>query len=680
MVGDTVGWVQDRLQRDTKLTPAAKALVNMALTPNVATFREASQSGTHARQPTARSRGPTLLFISQITVGGFRGIGADVQLDIAPQPGLTVISGRNGSGKSSLAEALELVIAGDVRRLAKRTAAWKANWRNVHTEEVTARVCLDRKGHKSNPHHVELTAQWAADAQLPEVRRSLRIGRKPGDGTDSWDADARTHRPLLMYDDISDLLQSGATALHDAMSQVLGLEELSEAVSALAERSKEANAPAKWLQSEKKELLSALAELDDERAQRATELLGKRDVGVAALRRLATGTATPGKPAQYLLDIEELNVPTEAECVAAANALRSSDEAHVRSVPGPGPSLEHRRAVLTAALDLHARVGDQPCPVCGVGTLGTSQAADMKTAQRQIDEELSWQSGAHARLRQALIAARALIEALPTVFATEPPPALRVRARVCAETWRTWAKPPDDPLELANHLESQGGALRRALADLQDAAAAQRTDWDDTWIPLATRLAAYTDAYESWQSHKQAAKDADTAHKWLRDAETELKNERLSPIVENATQIWSDLREGRSVEVADMALKGAATARQLRIDARVDGESVGAVGVMSQGELHALALALFLARATATNSPFGFVVLDDPVQAMDTAKVAALAKVLAGIAATRQVVVFTHDDRFVSSVRHLDGGAAVRVLKVERGHGSSVRVADTSTT
>ena len=62
---------------------------------------------------------------------------------------------------------------------------------------------------------------------------------------------------------------------------------------------------------------------------------------------------------------------------------------------------------------------------------------------------------------------------------------------------------------------------------------------------------------------------------------------------------------------------------------------------MSQGELHSLALALFLPRATMPESPFRFVVLDDPVQAMDPAKVDGLVAVLLDIAATRQVIVFS---------------------------------------
>ena len=74
---------------------------------------------------------------------------------------------------------------------------------------------------------------------------------------------------------------------------------------------------------------------------------------------------------------------------------------------------------------------------------------------------------------------------------------------------------------------------------------------------------------------------------------------------------------------------------------------------MSQGELNALALSVFLPRATLPESPFRFVVIDDPVQSMDPAKVDGLARVLAEPPRDRQVVVFTHDDRLPEAVRRL---------------------------
>lgn len=74
-------------------------------------------------------------------------------------------------------------------------------------------------------------------------------------------------------------------------------------------------------------------------------------------------------------------------------------------------------------------------------------------------------------------------------------------------------------------------------------------------------------------------------------------------------------------------------------------------------------------------SPFRFVILDDPVQAMDPAKVEGLVNVLLGIARTRQVIVFSHDDRFASAVRRAPKSVPVKVLEVVREANSVVTVA-----
>src|ERR1019366_2454789 len=80
---------------------------------------------------------------------------------------------------------------------------------------------------------------------------------------------------------------------------------------------------------------------------------------------------------------------------------------------------------------------------------------------------------------------------------------------------------------------------------------------------------------------------------------------------------------------------------------------------MSQGELNCLALSLLLPRARMAESPFRFIVIDDPVQAMDPVKVEGLARVLGNVAKDRQVVVLTHDDRLPQAVRRLDMEATI---------------------
>src|SRR5690606_3509265 len=92
----------------------------------------------------------------------------------------------------------------------------------------------------------------------------------------------------------------------------------------------------------------------------------------------------------------------------------------------------------------------------------------------------------------------------------------------------------------------------------------------------------------------------------------------------------------------------------------VDGTPAEAVGVMSQGELHALALSLFLPRAMLPESPFRFLAIDDPVQSLDPARIDGLGRVLADAARTRQVIVFTHGDRLPDAVRRLGLPATIR--------------------
>ena len=135
-------------------------------------------------------------------------------------------------------------------------------------------------------------------------------------------------------------------------------------------------------------------------------------------------------------------------------------------------------------------------------------------------------------------------------------------------------------------------------------------------------------------------------------------------------RIWDQLRLQSNVSLEDVHLGGSGKARKVELNVTVDGQEGAALGVMSQGELHSLALSLFIPRATLPESPFRFVVIDDPVQSMDPARVDGLARVLQAASKDRQVVVFTHDDRLPEAVRRLDIDATV--IEVTRREGSLV--------
>src|SRR3954453_10431316 len=80
---------------------------------------------------------PQPVWLKSMTVEGFRGIGAPATLSLEPGPGLTVVVGRNGSGKSSFAEGLELLMTGSNSRWVNRTKVWTEGWQNLHFEEET---------------------------------------------------------------------------------------------------------------------------------------------------------------------------------------------------------------------------------------------------------------------------------------------------------------------------------------------------------------------------------------------------------------------------------------------------------------------------------------------------------------------------------------------------------------
>jgi hypothetical protein len=143
-------------------------------------------------------------------------------------------------------------------------------------------------------------------------------------------------------------------------------------------------------------------------------------------------------------------------------------------------------------------------------------------------------------------------------------------------------------------------------------------------------------------------------------------------LAEASRSIWADLRQESNVDLGAFRLSGTNTRRQLDLDVTIDGEPGSALGVMSQGEINALALSIFLPRATIDASPFRFLLIDDPVQAMDPAKVDGLAKVLGKVAQQRQVIVFTHDNRLVSAVKDL--AIAATIMEVTRKPQSNVEV------
>lgn len=672
MTSDLTSWVSARLDADAKLSDDAKLLILAALEGKTAL---ADMAGYAPPAPTAEvseEAEPVGAFLKQIKVRGFRGIGPESQLDLDPFPSLTVVSGRNGSGKSSFAEALEVALTGTTYRWHARASQWKERWRNIHDGDPT-RIDVTLAEEGVGP--TRLSIEWPSAADLDGMVTSLqRHGEKKQAGVASlgWAGPLATFRPMLTYEELGALLSAEPKVLYDAISTVLGLEQLTAAVKALDEHRKASVAPEAALRSDRKTVLQSLDALEDERATQAAALLGAKALDTDELRRLATGTTPDTGVGTRLRALLPLGLPSEEACRSTAEELRAA-VGHLADVGDRvGEALQRRSQLISAAIGVHDHEGDQACPVCAAGLLDAARVASLRAELERDNEQLSELQAARVRHSAALSSARSLISPVPGALKADLPVQITGLAETVTAAWQVWAAAPSDPLALTEHLTTKVEPARAALAALQTSAEELVGNLDETWSKVAARLAAFADAAEAWESAKPAATTATLAHKWLKDNEIVLKNERVKPIADEAKKIWAGLRQESNVEIAGLTLESSNTRRHVVIAAQVDGEDAGALAVMSQGELHSLALALFLPRATMPESPFRFVVLDDPVQAMDPAKVDGLVKVLLEIAKTRQVIVFSHDDRFASAVRRAPKDVPIKVLEVVREANSKV--------
>src|SRR2546425_6742077 len=109
-----------------------------------AAMRGEGRAGAMQRERAARAL-PPAVYLTAIEVEGFRGVGEPATLAIDPGPGLTLVLGRNGSGKSSFSEALEMLVLGSNQRWKGRSKVWEEGWQNLHHRHtsVTARFTLD---------------------------------------------------------------------------------------------------------------------------------------------------------------------------------------------------------------------------------------------------------------------------------------------------------------------------------------------------------------------------------------------------------------------------------------------------------------------------------------------------------------------------------------------------------
>ncbi|MCZ7459197.1 AAA family ATPase [Streptomyces sp. WMMC940] len=610
------------------------------------------------------------IYLESVAVTGFRGIGPRTWLGLSPRPGVNLVVGRNGSGKSSIAEGIETAFTGVNMRWHGLHASRSSNWRNLHhgggNPEIEVKLAIEGDAGRST-----LTRTWDGEdfgASRGELKRPGH-GRVPVDRVD-WKQAMEDYRPFLSYVDLDRMISGKPAQMYDAIASILGLRHLSAADGRLRTEEKALDDAAKAAKAEVPELTAALYDLeDDERAVHAllaidtpgspdfsalgglvAGLPDDSDEGLLAELRLAAGVQGP--------DMERV----DAAVARLAKALADAED-----VRGTSAEDAHQRAdLLSKALSHHDRHADEEtCPVCGTdGALDADWAARAAAQIAVLRQEAKAADDARSELRSAARSVQDLAyrpQRIPSAL-TDP--------------WDAWTacRTISDPGELARRARETAAPLADACAVVKESAVKELERRDERWRLLVIRLAAWAERARAAEENAPRLRDIRKARAWIKKLSTELRERRMEGFADHSQQIWEKLRQESDIELNGVSLRGSekAAVRSLVMDVSVDGQDASALGVMSQGELHSLALSLFLPRAVTADSPFGFIVIDDPVQSMDPAKVNGLAQVLHELGKHRQVVVFTHDTRLQRAFTSQE--LPVTVFQVERGQASRVKV------
>ncbi len=593
---------------------------------------------------------PNRAFLKSVTVTGFRGIGGCCELPLPPRPGLTLVVGRNGSGKSSIAEAAEFALTGDSLRWSGRTREWQKGWRNLHTSsdpEILVKLQVDGE---QKPSSVQVN--WES-ADLESTQTVVTVPGQRDHNLDSlgWSQAMKTFRPFLSYKELTTIIEGRPIDRYNALAPMLGMEALRTPVEDLRLARLAAEKQKKAAEESVTGAAAMLTDSTDDRATKAADALADK-WDLDKIEALVSGTDSETLIQDRVLsELEEIAFPDLERIEETAAALSSATE---RMDKLRGSESEHAQKLidlLKAAVDVHDHQGDIDCPVCGkVGSgLNSDRIVDLHEEIKRLSLEARAFDEAMKTLSDARLATRDAIGVVPQVLNSSTTVDVGVDLSGLRAAWRAWTAAPESDLELAAHLGSEWVRVTEETETVRSVASRRRLQLADQWQPIAEKLAEMLPIAQEGQRAQQRLAQLMAAERWLKRCEANIRDRRFDDVRTKVKTVWDTLAVGSNVALEDLRLG----AKRIDMDVTVDGTASVALGVMSQGELHALALSLFLPRVKVSDSPFGFVMLDDPVQAMDPIRVNGLARVLDELARTHQVVVFTHDDRLPSAVRQL---------------------------
>lgn len=623
-----------------------------------------------------------------IEVSGFRGFRDLVRINLGR--GFTVITGRNGVGKSTLCDAVEFAITGSIDKYAVEKAAKESLsdylwWRgegvpNAHY--VTASFVDD----SGNPFTITRTRERGSDRSPEEIHAALCRGPAPDDALrqltrtsiirDEWIAALSLD---LTETERFDLVRSALGALEGsetgsrAKEVVTAAEAAHTRDEAAYEAARSRLADRLTQQSETQAALSrsgdvsgALQVIAAAAPDAPTELTARLAAGRNAL---ANGRARLGRIGEALQLGREVaaaqavyNAPeavAKREAASAAHEAAQREHVAAQQVVSEAEqrlSREEEMDAMAASLSLLVEHGerlglhDDHCPLCAAHRTSDEFAAGLAAARQRITSLASGVQAARDALASAKENARQPSLTLQAAAATVQAHAdelrrLRDQEAAHVDFYDQWGldhrfiQDPDGLEQAISPERDRLIDLERALLVLEASQAVSRMSSIESNISaLRAEIEKLAQAVSQSQNAVTAAREIERS---VRRVSAEIIDERLAQISPLLNELYQRLRPHADWRTIDYSIRGDVR-RFLSLKV---GDGLNPQFVFSSGQRRAAGLAFLLSVHLARAwTPLRSLLLDDPVQHIDDFRALHLVEVLAALRLDgRQIICAVED-------------------------------------
>ncbi|WP_024897862.1 AAA family ATPase [Brucella rhizosphaerae] len=626
--------------------------------------------------------------LDYVEVCGFRGFRDKVRVDFGG--GFTVITGRNGVGKSTICDAVEFAITGLIEKYAVEKAAKESLadylwWRGAGDPEahyVTA-VFVDDKG---KTFKITRTREGGADVSPQEIKSALCRGLPPEDALRQL-----TRTSIIRDELIAALsLDLSETERFDLVRSALGAIEGAEA--AVKARDVVTAADAEHSRNEVA-YENARAKLGERLTQQSEAQAALSRSGDVSAALQIVDEVVPNTPADMVVRLKaarsaladgRTRVARSAEAVGVGRSLRNRQHAFrepkaVTVRQTAKAELEKAReaknvavAAVIAAESLLAReeevdavaaslailvehgerlgVHEDHCPLCAAHRTSAEFVAGIEAARRRISSLASGVQAARQSMATVNEAAReasmnfSLIEREVTAHQAEER-ALRESEETHAAFFERWKIDPSflaDPDGLEAHVAREHDRLinlERALIVLE---ASQAVSGMASIEKAIEGLRQDIDTLADVVNHSQnAASNARKIERAVKRVSAEIIDERLAQISPLLNQLYQRLRPHADWRTIDYSIRGDVK-RFLSLKV---GEGLNPQFVFSSGQRRAAGLAFLLSvHLSRAWTPWRTLLLDDPVQHIDDFRALHLVEVLAALRHDRHQIICAVED------------------------------------